>query len=92
MMESGNAFCVPGNHDIKLMRWLQGKQVQVKHGLEQSIADMETLEPADRSRIAAFLHRLVSHYVFDEGKLVVAHAGLREENSRRVIRVANGTS
>jgi protein phosphatase len=78
MIAAGQAFCVAGNHDVKLMRWLRGKKVQVKHGLEQSIAEIEPLAPAGRSRIAAFLDGLISHYVFDEGRLVVAHAGLRE--------------
>ncbi len=79
MVRSGDALCVAGNHDVKLMRWLRGKQVQVKHGLEQSIAEAEGLAPEDRAKIASFLDRLVSHYVLDGGQLVVAHAGLREE-------------
>lgn len=79
MVVAGTAFCVPGNHDIKFMRWLRGKQVQVRHGLEQSIADVEGLPSEHRTEIADFLEGLVSHYVFDGGRLVVAHAGLREE-------------
>src|SRR4030095_9221337 len=51
----------------------------VKHGLEQSIAEIESLGPNDRTKLASFLDGLVSHYVLDAGKLVVAHAGLREE-------------
>ncbi len=83
MIEAGSALCVPGNHDIKLMRWLRGAQVQVKHGLEVSIQDMETLDTAQRSKVVDFLHSLVSHYVLDGGKLVVAHAGLREDMQGR---------
>ena len=79
MVKAGHAFCVAGNHDVKLMRWLKGKQVQVKHGLEQSISELEQVAPEDRSKVASFLDGLVSHYVLDGGKLVVAHAGLREE-------------
>ncbi len=79
MVKAGTAFCVAGNHDVKLMRWLRGKQVQVKHGLERSIAEMERLAAEDRTRIGSFLDGLVSHYVLDEGRLVVAHAGLRED-------------
>ena len=33
--------------------------------------------------MAEFLDRLVSHYVLDDGKLVVAHAGLKEEMQGR---------
>lgn len=79
MRTAGTAYCVAGNHDVKLLRWLGGKQVQVKHGLEQSIAGLEGLAGQDRAAIASFLDSLVSHYVFDAGRLVVAHAGLREE-------------
>jgi protein phosphatase len=79
MVVGGTAFCVAGNHDVKLVRWLRGKQVQVKHGLERSIAEVEQVPPEHRAKIAAFLDGLVSHYVFDEGRLVVAHSGLCEE-------------
>jgi protein phosphatase len=79
MLVSGTAFCVAGNHDVKLVRWLRGKQVQVKHGLEQSIAELESLPTDDRNRIASLLDSLVGHFVMDGGRLVVAHAGLREE-------------
>ncbi|MEO8662669.1 MAG: polynucleotide kinase-phosphatase [Bryobacteraceae bacterium] len=79
MVKDGVAFCVAGNHDVKLMRWLRGKQVQVKHGMEQSITELQALGAEDRARIASFLDALVSHYVFDGGRLVAAHAGLREE-------------
>src|SRR5262249_46629123 len=79
MVTTGTAFCVAGNHDVKFMRWLRGKQVQVKHGLECSIAEVESLSVDDRGRIGSFLDGLVGHYVLDGGRLVVAHAGLREE-------------
>lgn len=79
MIEAGTALCVAGNHDVKLMRWIAGKQVQVRHGLEQSIAELEALPPEDRTRWGRFLDGLLSHYVLDGGRLVVAHAGLREE-------------
>jgi len=71
MVTTGTAFCVAGNHDVKLVRWLRGKQVQVKHGLEQSIAEIEPLAKQDSSKVAGFLDGLVSHYVLDGGRLVV---------------------
>jgi len=79
MVQANAAFCVAGNHDVKFMRWLRGKQVQIKHGLETSIGDVEALTPDDRGKLASFLDGLISHYVLDGGRLVVAHAGLREE-------------
>jgi protein phosphatase len=75
---SGAALCVPGNHDMKLMRKLRGRDVQITHGLAESLAQLAG-EPEDfRKRVAEFIDDLVSHYVLDDGKLVVAHAGMKE--------------
>lgn len=75
---SGAALCVPGNHDMKLMRKLRGRDVQITHGLAESLAQLAG-EPDDfRKRVAEFIDDLVSHYVLDDGKLVVAHAGMKE--------------
>lgn len=79
MMESGAALCVPGNHDIKLMRKLRGRDVQITHGLADSLAQLEAETPEFCGRVERFIDDLVSHYVLDDGKLVVAHAGLKEE-------------
>lgn len=86
MVGAGHAFCVPGNHDIKFMRAIWGKKVQITHGLEDSLQQFKTYDEAQPgfSRIAAeFMDKLVSHYVFDDGKLVVAHAGMKEEMQGR---------
>jgi protein phosphatase len=82
MVEASTAFLVPGNHDAKLLRKLNGKDVKVTHGLEQTLAELEALptdiRPAYEKEMAAFIDSLVSHYVLDDGKLVVAHAGMKE--------------
>ncbi len=79
MVEAGTALCVPGNHESKLLRALRGNDVRVSHGLAESLAQLAA-EPADfRARVTAFLDGLISHYVLDGGRLVVAHAGLRAE-------------
>jgi len=78
MVEAGNALCVPGNHDVKLLRKLGGKNVQLTHGLAETIAQLEPLGPEYRGWVAKFIDSLVSHYVLDEGRLVVAHAGMKE--------------
>ena len=80
---SGVALCVPGNHDMKLMRKLRGREVQITHGLAESLAQLAN-EPEDfRKRVAEFIDDLVSHYVLDHGKLVVAHAGMKESMQGR---------
>jgi polynucleotide kinase-phosphatase len=79
MVAAGTALCVMGNHEQKLLRKLRGSQVQVRHGLAQTLAQLDAEPPELTSRVAAFLDGLISHYVLDEGRLVVAHAGLKEE-------------
>ena len=83
MVKAGTALCVPGNHDDKLKRYLQGKKVRIAHGLEQSIEQIEDHPAAFRERALAFLDGLVSHYVLDGGRLVVAHAGMKQEMQGR---------
>ena len=78
MTESGAALAVPGNHDNKLMRKLNGRDVQVTHGLAESLKQLESETPEFKERVATFIYGLVSHYVLDDGRLVVAHAGLKE--------------
>lgn len=83
MVAADDAFAVPGNHENKLLRALRGRQVQITHGLAESLAQLAG-EPVDfRSAVESFLDGLVSHYVFDDGKLVVAHAGLIERYQGR---------
>lgn len=82
-VKEGTALCVPGNHDIKLLRYLDGKNVQLRHGLERTAAQLEHEDNAFRDEIKTFIDGLVSHYVLDEGKLVVAHAGLKENMQGR---------
>lgn len=82
-VESGAALCVPGNHDVKLMRKLRGREVRVAHGLAESLAQLAGEPEEFRIRVADFIDELVSHYVLDEGRLVVAHAGMKESMQGR---------
>ncbi|WP_445396890.1 polynucleotide kinase-phosphatase [Streptomyces sp. LE64] len=79
MVASGDALCVPGNHENKLGRWLKGRKVQITHGLAETVAQLEAQSEEFRAEVAAFVDGLVSHYVLDGGKLVVSHAGLPEK-------------
>ncbi len=79
MVESGAAFCVNGNHDDKLKRKLQGRDVKVAHGLAESLAQLESEPQEFKDKAIKFLDGLISHYVLDDEKLAVAHAGLRQE-------------
>jgi protein phosphatase len=78
MVAAGDALCVAGNHENKLLRALSGRKVQVTHGLAESLAQLEGEQPTFVSEVETFLDGLISHYVLDGGKLVVSHAGLPE--------------
>ncbi|MET9784675.1 polynucleotide kinase-phosphatase [Streptomyces canus] len=79
MVKSGNALCVPGNHENKYGRYLKGRKVQHTHGLAETIEQMESVSEEFRSEVREFIDGLVSHYVLDGGRLVVCHAGLPEK-------------
>ena len=79
MVAAGDAICVPGNHENKLIRKLNGRNVQLTHGLAETVAQLDLETPEFRKQVLAFLDGLVSHYVLDDGKLVVCHAGLPAE-------------
>ncbi|KOX02880.1 polynucleotide kinase-phosphatase [Streptomyces sp. NRRL B-3648] len=79
MVKSGNALCVPGNHENKYGRHLRGRKVQHTHGLAETIAQMEGESEEFEAEVRQFLDGLVSHYVLDGGGLVVCHAGLPEK-------------
>lgn len=79
MVESGHALCVAGNHEAKLARALAGRKVTVSHGLETTLAELDDAGGEFRHRVRQFADDLVAHYVLDDGRLVVAHAGLKEK-------------
>jgi protein phosphatase len=83
MADAGTAICLPGNHDIKLVRKLKGRDVQITHGLGETLEQLEGESDEFREQARDFLDKLVSHVVLDDGKLVVAHAGMKEAYQRR---------
>ena len=78
MVAAGHALAVPGNHENKLVRALAGNPVTVSHGLGATLEQLAAETPEFRRAVQDFCHGLVSHYVLDGGRLVVAHAGLSE--------------
>jgi protein phosphatase len=79
MVQNHAALCVPGNHDMKLTRKLKGKDVKISHGLAESLRQLDAEPPPLAEDIVRFFESLPDHYVLDNGRLVVAHAGLKEE-------------
>lgn len=79
MVHDGVAFCVPGNHDEKLMKYFNGNAVKLQHGLERSVEQFAAETDVFKAQVKKFIDSLISHLIFDDGKLLVAHAGLKEE-------------
>ena len=78
MVNSGSALCVPGNHDVKLQRYLDGKKVKLNYGLEVTVEEIQSQPQSYREEVSEFIRSLIGHLVLDGGNLVVAHAGMKE--------------
>lgn len=83
MVDAGTAFCVAGNHENKLVRALNGRNVKVNHGLAESLEQLDSETTVFKEEMRSFMDGLISHYVMDQGNLVVAHAGIREDMQGR---------
>ncbi|MFF5794068.1 polynucleotide kinase-phosphatase [Paeniglutamicibacter sp. NPDC012692] len=79
MVGNGHALAVPGNHEEKLVRALRGRKVTAAHGLDKTLEQLAGQEEGFGRKVADFCDSLVSHLVLDDGKLVIAHAGLIEK-------------
>ena len=77
-VDSGVAYSVPGNHEARLVRWLRGEKMGTDGGMAPVIAEFEAASPEFRQLVETFLDSSVSHYVFDGGNLVAAHAGMKD--------------
>ena len=78
MVAAGTALCVCGNHEQKLGRRLHGRNVKVSHGLAETLAQLAAEPPEFTAEVTGFVDGLRSHVVLAAGRLVVAHAGLKE--------------
>jgi len=83
MVGAGHAVCVPGNHETKLLRALRGSRVTTGHGLAETLDQLQAEPPEFTAQVVEFIDSLVSHFVLDDGRLVVAHAGLRADMQGR---------
>lgn len=79
MVAAGTALCVSGNHEAKLVRALGRKDVTRSHGLQETLDQLALEDESFVVAVREFCDALVAHYVLDDGRLVVAHAGLKEK-------------
>ena len=90
----GHALTVVGNHDDRFLRWLSGRKVQIRHGLQESVDQFEEIARPERDRwreeLIDFIKELPWALHLDGGRLIVAHAAwhaeLHEESSPDRIR------
>lgn len=83
LFEEQNALYVPGNHCNKLYRYFLGNNVQETHGLETTVAELDSM-PANeyrllRKRFLSMYEESPLYQIADDGKLVIAHAGIRSD-------------
>lgn len=94
LCRKGYAKMVVGNHDYRFLRWLQGADVVIAHGLGATIAEVDALPSDERDRLRAEIIRFFSDAPkalrFDHGKGVMVHAAwrprLKEETDPKKIR------
>jgi protein phosphatase len=83
VIEKKLAHYVPGNHCNKLYRYFLGNNIQISHGLETTVAEFQELDKDARDTIRTRFIELYDssqlYLVLDSGKLVIAHAGIRED-------------
>jgi protein phosphatase len=74
----GHALTVVGNHDDRFLRWLMRKQVQIRHGLEQTVKEFDAMTSAQkkwwREELTDFIRALPWALRIDDGRAIVAHA------------------
>lgn len=83
MVRAGTALCIAGNRDVELARALRGRAVKMTRGMKLTIKQLAA-EPTEFCiEVMRFLRKRPSHLMLDDGRLVIAHAGLKEEMQGR---------
>lgn len=81
LVKRERALYIPGNHCDKLYRYFIGRNVQIKNGLETTVAEFKALSEKMQGHIQKSFLELVEnaplYLQLDEGGLIVAHAGIR---------------
>ncbi len=76
-LAAGTAYCVLGNHDLKLARLLRGKHTSVTHGLQASVDQLAQVEPEFSQKVTVFVGTLPNHLILDQGRLVAVHGAIK---------------
>ncbi|MDM5337844.1 bis(5'-nucleosyl)-tetraphosphatase PrpE [Fictibacillus enclensis] len=83
LVSVNKALYVPGNHCNKLYRYLIGRNVTINYGLETTVAEIQNLRrplyKKVKEHFISLYEKAPLYLVLDGGKLVVSHAGIRED-------------
>ncbi|WP_100399633.1 bis(5'-nucleosyl)-tetraphosphatase PrpE [Bacillus sp. FJAT-44742] len=83
LTENNIAYYVPGNHCDKLYRYFLGRNIVISHGLETTVEELENLDRRTYKKVRARFMKLFEgsplYHELDEGNIVAAHAGIRED-------------
>ncbi|MDT2048070.1 hypothetical protein CHN50_18805 [Priestia aryabhattai] len=83
VVKQKKAYYCPGNHCNKLYRFFKGNKVQIKHGLETTVAEYNALSQTQQQDIKHKFMELYENaplYVhLKHEQLVIAHAGIRAD-------------
>ncbi|MCO7174530.1 bis(5'-nucleosyl)-tetraphosphatase PrpE [Sporolactobacillus kofuensis] len=89
LVDQGLALYVPGNHCNKLYRFLIGRHVQVAHGLETTVQELDQLDAQVRDQVSMQFINLYTKapliLYLDQQRLVVCHAGIQEQDLNQPI-------
>ena len=89
-VEAGLAYAVDSNHNYKIWRYLEGRNVQMTHGDElvaEEFAAFESEFGSDftaqfKKELSSFLKRLPSHLIVNDrgiSRAVITHAGIQDD-------------
>ena len=76
------ALTVMGNHDVILAKWLRGEPLEPgRGGLDETIRQIESQPDSAhfKDEIRALMADTPVYRILDEGRLIVAHAGIEEK-------------
>jgi polynucleotide kinase-phosphatase len=89
-VEANLAYAVDSNHNYKVWRWLEGRDVTMNHGDELVVSEFEAFQTKHgvekteeiKTSLASFLKDLPSHLLLckdEKVKAVAVHAGIQDD-------------
>lgn len=89
-VQEGLAYAVDSNHNYKIWRWLEGRNVTMNHGDEVVVEEFAQFErthgtektQALKAELAIFLKELPTHLIVEDRgveRVVVTHAGIQDD-------------